>query len=146
MKAIKAIKFVKSFCRKSVQIRAQSQKQNQIFQVVPPRNHVSINDVEDVLCATVNMDYKNKKDIFAANGIDYDKVDLYYDKVKQLDYLFDISENMPMSIPIHIPMTMHGSIFMAITIAKPMFNNIIHYTLCFLRFLKAFIIMLFHSM
>jgi hypothetical protein len=134
---------MKAFTRKPLQIRAQIK--NQVFQVKPPLNNVSINDVEDVMFATANMDYKNKKDIFAANGIDYDKVDLYYNKVKQLDYLYDNSENMPMPPPIN----MHQSMFMIVNMAKPMtkpmFDNVIHYTLCLFRFIHAFIIMVFHS-
>ena len=50
---------------------------SQIFQVYPPRNDVTLADIEDIINITENMSDINKKDTYLVYGIDYKKVKKY---------------------------------------------------------------------
>lgn len=63
----------------------------QIFQVYPPRNDVTIADVEDIIYMTNNMNDMNKRELYSMYGIDYDRVDKYYTTVVYLEKMYSIS-------------------------------------------------------
>lgn len=46
---------------------------------------VTMADIEDLLECTHKMSHKQKKEYFYANGVDYDKVIVYYKRVKILN-------------------------------------------------------------
>lgn len=62
----------------------------QIFQVYPPRNNVTIADVEDVMHITADMNAIDKKNIYDIYGIDHEKVDKYYNTVMYLEWMYSI--------------------------------------------------------
>ena len=62
----------------------------QIFQVYPPRNNVSIADVEDVMHITADMNAVDKKNIYDIYGIDHEKVNKYYGTVMYLERMYSI--------------------------------------------------------
>ena len=62
----------------------------QIFQVYPPRNNVTIADVEYVMHITADMNAIDKKNIYDIYGIDHEKVNKYYGKVMYLERMYSI--------------------------------------------------------
>lgn len=56
-----------------------------IFQVHSPICHVSMNDVRALLDATHGMRVQDKKDYFYAHGVDYERVNEYYDTIVRLN-------------------------------------------------------------
>ena len=63
----------------------------QIFQVYPPRNSVSIADVENVMHMTANMNAVDKKNIYDTYGIDHEKVNKYYGTVMYLERMYSMN-------------------------------------------------------
>lgn len=57
----------------------------QVFQINPPICKVSIQCIAEHLEVTRFMNYKDRNDYFYSNGIDYDNVKKYYDKVLKLN-------------------------------------------------------------
>lgn len=70
----------------------------QIFQVYPPRNNVTIADVEDVMHITANMNAIDKKNIYDIYGIDHEKVNKYYGTVMYLERMYSIRTNGSTSV------------------------------------------------
>lgn len=68
------------------------QNSRTIFQVKPPRHNVTIRDVEDIKNATRYLPPNLRRDIFYANGIDYDRVEKYYNYVRDLEKSWYINE------------------------------------------------------
>lgn len=52
-------------------------------------NDLSIDDINDCLCATQGLEMRDKRDYFESHGIDYEKVVKYYDVVVGLNRAFD---------------------------------------------------------
>ena len=69
----------------------------QIFQVYPPRNNVSIADVEDVMHMTADMNAVDKKNIYDIYGIDHEKVNKYYGTVMYLERMYSMNSKGPRS-------------------------------------------------
>ena len=63
----------------------------QIFQVYPPRNSVTIADVEDVMNMTADMNAVDKKNIYDIYGIDHDKVNKYYRTIIYLERMYSMN-------------------------------------------------------
>jgi hypothetical protein len=61
----------------------------QVFQCKPPRNTVRVKDISELFIASSKMSLKDKRDLFYANGVDYDRVDKYYEHVKKLNSCWD---------------------------------------------------------
>lgn len=59
-----------------------------VFQTNPPRNNVSIFDIQDAMEASIKMKPCEKKDYFYAQGIDYNNVFKYYTIVIMLMKLY----------------------------------------------------------
>ena len=95
----------------------------QVFQTPTARHHVSMRDVEDMIIATRNIEsVEDKKDLFDAHGMDYDRVAKYYMSVKRLNKLVEVDKPHPIVVG----------------------GKAIHFRLtCFWRLLKAFLSMLF---
>lgn len=62
--------------------------QRQVFQIYPPRNQVTLRDVDDLLTATTKLEVDDKKSTFYAHGADYDRVMKYHMQVKYLNTIY----------------------------------------------------------
>ena len=60
----------------------------QVFQCHPPRNVVSLLDIQDAIDATYRLDFNNKSQYFYSVGIDIDRVCYYLETVKRLNSLW----------------------------------------------------------
>lgn len=60
-----------------------------IFQTNPPLKDITLQDVEELIECSVSLNIQNKKDYFASHGIDYDRVQTYYQVVSYLNRCYD---------------------------------------------------------
>ena len=60
----------------------------QVFQCHPPRNTVTLLDVNDAIDATYKLDNNNASQYFYAVGIDLERVRLYFEIVKRFNSLY----------------------------------------------------------
>lgn len=61
----------------------------QVFQTHFSRNNnVSLRCIDDLLISTRSMNVRDKKDVFFAQGLDYDNVNKYYNVVKYLNHTY----------------------------------------------------------
>lgn len=74
----------------------------QIFQVYPPRNNVSISDVQDVMNITADMNAVDKKIMYDIYGIDHEKVDKYYNTVMYLERMYSIRTDGSTSVGVDL--------------------------------------------
>jgi hypothetical protein len=74
--------------RRPLVVKCASHNERQVFQVYPPKHHVSLRDVEETMIATTNLSVGDKREVFLSVGIDYDRVEKYYGQVKYLEAIW----------------------------------------------------------
>jgi len=74
-----------SIIRKPLQIVCEKR---QIFQCKRVKNNISLRDIDELRITSCHMSLKNKRELFYANGVDYDNVFKYYDYVKKLNNMY----------------------------------------------------------
>ena len=60
----------------------------QVFQSNPPRNTVTLLDIQDAIDATHRLDVNNRSQYFYSVGIDIDRVKNYLETVKKFNALW----------------------------------------------------------
>lgn len=63
-------------------------EKRQVFQCKRVVNNITLRDIDELRITSCHMSLKNKKELFYANGVDYEKVFKYYDYVKKLNDLY----------------------------------------------------------
>ena len=59
-----------------------------VFTVSQCGKHVTYNEIQGLLSATRKMSRQNKKDVFYANGVDFDNVEKYYEYMQKLEITY----------------------------------------------------------
>jgi hypothetical protein len=60
-------------------------RSRQVFQIEPALTQVTYDDIEDALTASQKLTVPQKREYFYSQGIDYDNVSKYYEKLRLLE-------------------------------------------------------------